>query len=364
MGVGTVLVFLGGLILLGGGGEVLVRGAAGLARTIGMSSLVVGLTVVSFATSAPELAVSMDATLSGAPGIAVGNVVGSNIANILLVLGAAALLLPLAVKSRIVRADIPVMVGMSVVLILVALDGTISRWEGVVLVGVLVGYVTLTLVIARRRPAPPSRRAPEPIRPRHPALQVGLVVAGVAMLVIGARWLVQGATDVAAWLGVSDLIIGLTVVAIGTSLPELATSVVAVVRGERDIAVGNIVGSNVFNIGAVLGVTALVAPDGIPVATAAVRFDLPVMLAVALVLLPVAFTAFAVARWEGALFLALYVAYVAYLFLDATGHEALEPYSTVMLGFVVPITALWLVLLVAYEIGLRRGRREAGRRGS
>src|SRR5690606_32663603 len=117
-----------------------------------------------------------------------------------------------------------------------------------------------------------------------------------------------------------------------------------------DIAVGNIVGSNVFNIGAVLGVTALVAPDGIPVATAAVRFDLPVMLAVALVLLPVAFTAFAVARWEGALFLALYVAYVAYLFLDATGHEALEPYSTVMLGFVVPITALWLVLLVAYEI--------------
>jgi cation:H+ antiporter len=359
MSVGTILLLLGGFAVLMAGGEALVRGAAGLARTVGMSSLVVGLTVVSFATSAPELAVSVDATLSGAPGLAVGNVVGSNIANILLVLGISALVLPLAVRSRLVRADIPVMVAMSALALLVALDGSVSRWDGVLLVAALLAYVTATVLLSRRRYASAGRRVAEESRPLHPAIQLVLIVGGVGMLVLGATWLVEGATEVAAFFGLSDLVIGLTVVALGTSLPELATSVIAAVRGERELAVGNIVGSNVFNIGAVLGTTAAVAPDGVPVASAAIRFDLPVMIAVALVLVPVAFTQLAVARWEGGLFLALYAAYVAYLLLDTTGHAALEPYSTVMFGFVVPITALWLVLLVAYEIGLRRGRREA-----
>lgn len=362
MSVGTAFLLVGGLVLLVAGGEVLVRGAAALARTFGMSPLVVGLTVVAFGTSAPELAISVDATLSGAPGIAVGNVVGSNIANILLVLGLAALVLPLAVRSRLVRADIPVMVVISVLLLVVALDGTIDRLNGAILLVVLIGYVTLTVIITRRQPVPRSRRSPESGGPGHPAVQVIFVALGVGMLVPGARLLVEGATEVASALGVSDLIVGLTAVALGTSLPELATSVVAVIRGERDMAVGNIVGSNVFNIGAVLGIAAIVAPEGIPVASAVVWFDLPVMLAVALVLLPVAFTALAVARWEGALFIGLYAAYVAYLALDATGHDALDDYSTVMLGFVIPITVLWLALLVAYEFGLRRGRREANRR--
>nr|WP_174257824.1 calcium/sodium antiporter [Phytoactinopolyspora alkaliphila] len=353
---------VGGLAVLIGGGEVLVRGAGSLARTFGMAPLIVGLTVVSFATSAPELAVSMGAAFTGSPGLAVGNVVGSNVANILLILGLSALFLPLVVKSQLVRADIPVMVVMAVAMLLVALDGLVSRTDGLILVTALVIYLVVTVLVARRRKlGKPPRRPPGRVsaRRRSPLLDVGLVVLGVGLLVGGAQLLVRGATDIAAAFGVSDLIIGLTVVAIGTSLPELATSIIAVIRGERELAVGNVVGSNVFNVGAVLGTTALVAPDGVEVAASAVRFDIPIMVAVSLVLLPVAFTGQAIARWEGGLFVALFVAYVAYLYLEATDHAALEPFSAAMLWFVIPITALWLLLLVAYEIGLRRGKREA-----
>jgi len=370
---GTVLLILGGLAVLVVGGEVLVRGAAGLARAMGMSSLVVGLTVVAFATSAPELAVTVDAVLAGTPGLAVGNVVGSNIANVLLVLGLAALILPLAVRSQLVRADIPVMVALSVVTLLLALDGGFSRLDGVVLFAALVAYLVVAVTVGRRRargevaarteesdtrteevPADGGRDA---VR-RRSVVDLALVAVGVGLLVVGARWLVRGATDVAAAVGVSDLVIGLTVVAVGTSLPEVATSVIAAVRGERDMAVGNVVGSCLFNLGAVLGLAALLAPDVVPVADAAVAFDIPFMVAVALALVPIAFTGFTVARWEGALFVAYYVAYVVYVLLDATGHDALEPYSEVMLGFVVPITVVWLGLLVAYEIGVHRGRQE------
>jgi cation:H+ antiporter len=366
--VGTLLLILGGLAVLVVGGEILVRGAGGLARAMGMSSLVVGLTVVAFATSAPELAVTVDAVLAGTPGLAVGNVIGSNIANVLLVLGLAALILPLAVRSQLVRADIPVMVALSVMTLLLALDGGFSRPDGLVLCAALVAYLGFAVTVGRRR-----ARAEEDLRTaqvgdaddgqrdrtgRRVVVDLLLVAGGVGLLVVGARWLVRGATDVAATFGVSDLVIGLTIVAVGTSLPEVATSVIAAVRGERDMAVGNVVGSCLFNLGAVLGVAALLAPDGVPVADAAVAFDIPFMVAVALALVPVAFTGFTVARWEGALFVAYYVAYAAYVLLDATGHDALKPYSEVMLGFVVPVTVVWLGLLVAYEIGVRRGRRE------
>ena len=368
MQVGSLLLILGGLAVLVAGGEVLVRGATGLARAMGMSSLVVGLTVVAFATSAPELAITVDAVLAGTPGLAVGNVVGSNIANVLLVLGLAALLLPLAVRSQLVRADIPVMVALSVVTLILALDGGFSRMDGVVLFAALVAYLAVAVTVGRRRARAGAGSRTEQDGHADDGERVGigrrvvvdllLVAGGVGLLVVGARWLVRGATDVAAAVGVSDLVIGLTVVAVGTSLPEIATSVIAAVRGERDMAVGNVVGSCLFNLGAVLGIAALLAPDGVPVADAAVAFDIPFMVAVALALVPVAFTGFTVARWEGALFVAYYVAYAVYVLLDATGHDALDPYSEVMLGFVVPITVVWLGLLVAYEIGVRRGRRE------
>ncbi|WP_121181096.1 calcium/sodium antiporter [Nocardiopsis sp. Huas11] len=360
----VVLALVAGFVLLVAGGESLVRGAGSLARSLGMSSLVVGLTVVSFTTSAPELAVSTDAALSGYPGLAVGNVVGSNIANILLVLGAAALFVPLAVNSQVVRADIPVMALLSLAVLLMALNGNLGRVEGAVLLAALVAYVTVTVLVSRRRAAddPAAAQADpddadaaaEPARAKRVLLDVGLVILGTALLVAGARLLVYGASAIATALGVSDLLIGLTVVAVGTSLPELVTCVVAVLRGERDMAVGNIVGSNVFNIGAVLGLTAIISPDGIAIAPAALRFDLPIMVAVALILLPIALTKLDVARWEGALLVGFYVAYITYLVVQATDHAVLEPFSAAMLWFVIPLTVVWLLSVMVHELRTRR----------
>lgn len=386
MSVLTVVALAVGFVLLIGGGEVLVRGAGGMAAVLGISPLVVGLTVVAFATSAPELAVSVDAAVSGYPGLAIGNVVGSNIANILLILGLTAIFAPLVATSRIVRVDIPIMVLFSVVVLVVALDGTISFLDGLLLFAGLVSYVVATIVISRKRGAGRADAASEdPVgdsavgddaaggdsegeKPSsgagaaHPVLvSSALVVVGVVLLVVGARLLVTAASDLASAWGMSDLVVGLTVVAVGTSLPELATSMVAAIRGERDLAIGNIVGSNVFNIGAVLGMTSLITP--IQVAPGAIRFDLPIMLAVSLALLPIAFTGLAIKRWEGLLFTGFYTAYVVYVVLQAADHDALDPFSAAMLWFVIPITALWLIVLATYELGVLRGRRQAqGRR--
>lgn len=365
MTAGTLLLLLAGFVVLVLGGELLVRGGSGLGRAFGLSPLVIGLTVVAFATSAPELAVSIDATLSGAPGLAVGNVVGSNITNVLLVLGLAALVLPVAVRHSLVRVDVPVLVGFSVLLLLLCLDGRVSTLDGLLLLVLLLGYTAFSVVAGRRQAEQDAREAQdagdvadEP--PPRPLRDVVLVVAGLGLLVLGARWLVSAATTVAEAAGVSDLVIGLTVVAVGTSLPEIATSVIAALRGEREMALGNVLGSNVFNIGAVMGTTAFLAPGGVPVDPAAVRFDLPVMVAVAVALLPVVFTGFTVARWEAALFLAYYVAYVSYLLLAAGEHEALPAFSTVMLAFVVPLTVLTLAVTASYELGVRRERLRAG----
>ncbi|MGQ1795877.1 calcium/sodium antiporter [Kocuria oceani] len=363
-----------GLVLLVLGGEFLVRGASALARRVGISSLVVGLTVVSAATSAPELAVTVGAVLRDEPGLAVGNVVGSNIVNVLLILGLSALVLPLAVKQRLVRFDLPLMVAMSVGLLVVSLDGRITAVDGLILFCAVVAHTVLTVVLSRRKARSPARAAGsadgsfvpdaagEAAEP--PPASIGrsllLVVLGVALLVAGATLLVEGAVNIATTLGVSSLVVGLTVVAVGTSLPELATSIIAVRRGQRDLAVGNVVGSNIFNIGVVLGLPALISPDGVPVSSAAAALDMPVMLAAAVALLPIAFTGFAVARWEGALFVALYLAYTGYVVLAATAHDALEGFTAVMAWFVLPLIAVTLVSFTAYEIGLRRGRRAPG----
>jgi cation:H+ antiporter len=359
----TAVMLILGLVMLVAGGHVLVLGADGLARAIGLSPLVVGLTVVSFATSAPELAVTVDASLSGSPGLAVGNVVGSNMANILLVLGVAGLILPLTVRTPVIRRDIPVMIGLSVLLLIMSVGGRVSQLEGAGLLGLLLAYVAWTIVRSRQAgdtDAADPEAAGEGARERTTTVPVGIlyVAGGVALLVVGARWLVSAASDIAVDLGVSELVVGLTVVALGTSLPELATSVIAAIRGEIEMAVGNVVGSNIFNIGSVMAVTALVTPGGVPVEASAVRFDLPLMLAVALALLPIAFTGFVVARWEAALFTLYYVAYGAYLLLDSTAHDALPGFSVAMLGFVMPITALTLIVFATFEAGVRKGRRE------
>ncbi|MBU1250770.1 MAG: calcium/sodium antiporter [Actinobacteria bacterium] len=364
-----VLFVIGGLVLLIAGGEALVRGASSIATRIGMSPLIVGLIVVSAATSAPELAVTVGAVVSGEPGLAVGNVIGSNIVNILLILGLSALVMPLLIKRQLVRFDIPVMVGLSVLLVAVSLDGQIGLLDGVLLLAGLVVHAVLSILIGRREVRVGAEGAgtapiPTPGKPVPVWLSLLLLVVGIGLLVLGSQLLVTGAVSIATGLGVSSLVVGLTVVAIGTSLPELATSIIAVRRGERDMAVGNIVGSNIFNIGMVLGLPAIIFGEGIPVPAAAIALDLPVMLATAIALLPIAFTGFIIARWEGGFFVAIYIAYTAYLVLAATQHNALEGFTDVMLWFVVPLIALTLVVVTTYEVGLHRGRRLAAREAS
>lgn len=365
---------LAGLVLLVGGGELLVRGAAALAARLGMSPLVVGLTVVAFATSAPELAVTVGSVVRGEPGLAVGNVVGSNTANVLLILGVSAVLLPLLVKVQLVRIDIPFMLALSVLFFLLALDGGFNRIDGLVLFVLLLLYISVAIILGKREAAPGAsisaasagqvgQTAGDEADTMDEALEqvqgplwrdLVFLVAGVALLVVGANLLVGGATAVATAFGVSELIVGLTVVAIGTSLPELATSIVAVRHGQRDLAVGNVVGSNIFNIGAVAGLASLVAPNGLPVPESAIALDIPLMVAAALVLLPIAFTGSIIARWEGALFLGLYLAYLTYTVLAAADRPGLSGFTAVMVWFVAPLVVIMVVSTVAYEVGRRR----------
>jgi cation:H+ antiporter len=355
-----VVLVVGGLVLLVGGGEALVRGASTLATRVGISPLVIGLVVVSAATSAPELAVTVGAVLGGEPDLAVGNVVGSNIANILLILGISAVLSPLVIKRQLVRFDIPVMVGLSVAFLLVSLDGRISLIDGVVLLGVLVVHTVISIVIGRKEKIEPVATLdslPLNTKPVPLWLAALFLLAGIGLLVVGAQLLVTGAVSIATAFGVSSLVIGLTVVAIGTSLPELATSIVALRKGETDMAVGNIVGSNIFNIGLVIGLPAIIFGDGIPVPEAAIAIDIPLMLAAAVALIPIAFTGFIVARWEGALFVALYISYTLYLVLDSTQHDAANGFTTVMLFFVLPLVAITLIAMTSFEMGVLKERR-------
>ena len=345
-----------GLVALVAGGELLVRGASRLAAIAGISPLVIGLTVVAFGTSAPELAVSIKSSLAGTTDIAVGNVVGSNIFNVLFILGLSALISPLVVSSQLIRIDVPLMIGASVLTLVLALDGSIGRVDGALLASAIVAYTVFLVRQSRRETAAVATEYEEAFagaeEQRRPVLDVLSIVAGLGMLVVGARWLVQAAVGAASALGVSELVIGLTVVAAGTSLPEVATSVLATIRGERDIAVGNVVGSNIFNLFAVLGIGSLVAPAGVPVSGGALTFDIPVMTAVAVATLPIFFTGHTIARWEGAVLLGYYVGYTGYLVLDAAAHPATEALGTAVVWFVLPLTVLTLV------VSLRRAVRE------
>lgn len=343
----TTALFLVGIVLLTAGAEVLVRGASHLSVAAGISPLVVGLTVVAYATSAPELAVSVQASLAGQAGVATGNIVGSNIANILLILGLSALAAPLAVHQQVVRLDVPLMLLVSVAVLLMSRNGLVSTLEGV---GLVIGALVFTVFVIRK-----SRRetreivaeyeqefgVPEAERrgAKRIMRDVLLIIIGLVMLLVGARMLVRAATTTAAALGVSEVVIGLTIVAVGTSLPELATSLVASIRGERDIAVGNIVGSNLFNLLFVLGSAAVVVPRGIPVDPVVASTDIPLMIGASLLCLPI-FAGYVVARWEGFLFLLLYAAYVTFVLLRATSHPWLGTYSQFMLAFGLPLTAL------------------------
>ncbi len=306
-----MLLIIAGIILLYFGAEGLVRGSSSLALRMGIQPLIVGLTVVAFGTSAPELTVSLAASLQGEGVIALGNVIGSNILNIAVILGLSAVICPLTIHINLLRRDIPIMIGVTVVGCALIVYGSVPRWAGISLLLMLVGYITYTIVAARREEhaselgtgclGPPKSRI---------WLDAVFVVAGFGLLVWGANLFVTGAIQIARQYSVPEAVIGLTIVALGTSLPELATSVVAALKKQTDIAVGNVVGSNIFNLLCILGSTATIKPistDGISL------IDASVMLFVSITLLPLAFTQRTISRLEGAFLLAIYGGYLWWL---------------------------------------------------
>jgi cation:H+ antiporter len=405
----VIVLFLLGLVGLVVGGELLVQGASKIAGSFGISPLVIGLTVVAFGTSAPELAVSIQAGLAGKSDIALANVVGSNIFNVLFILGVCALILPLVVSRQLVRREVPIMILVSVLLYLLARDGALAAPDGVLLFAGIIGYTIWSVVASRRANAavPPESQEPvtiDTLRGREPrwwiaaaavlliagvagwlgwfqpvaatvmvigslvfllgralrrdelALQLGFILVGLGTLVQGAGWLIDAATTIAARLGVPDVIIGLTIVAAGTSLPEVATSIIATIRKERDIAIGNVVGSNIFNILSILGLSALVTPGGLTVNPVILEVDLPIMIAVAVACLPVFFNGFSIARWDGALFLGSYIAYTVFLILAATADPAIETFRNAVL-LVAPLLVATLVWMTIQ--GVRKQRAAA-----
>lgn len=358
----TFVYLIAGLVLLVAGAEVLVRGAAKLAAQFGIPPLVIGLTVVAFGTSAPETAVSVQSALNGSGDLAIGNVIGSNIANVLLILGMTALVAPLIVSRQLIRLDVPIMIGASLVTFGLAWDGELSRLDGALLFAGVLAYTGFLIYSARKDSKTDDDEfakefgLDELAKPNAWAFNLGLIIAGLVLLVGGSNLLVEGAVQLARALGLSELVIGLTVIAIGTSLPELATSIIAAFKGERDIAVGNIVGSNLFNLLCVLGLASLVSPAPISVSPNALAFDFPVMIAVAVACLPIFFAGYRINRWEGALFLGYYLAYTLYLVLFATGRPFAQTFGEAMLGYVLPLTAITLAVIAARAWHKQRGQ--------
>ncbi len=303
---------VGGLIMLFIGAEGLIRGSSNLALKVGITPLVVGLTVVAFGTSAPELVVSLKAALLGTSSISLGNVIGSNIANIALILGVSAIIRPLAVHTKVITKEIPIMIGATILLILLLLDGKISLFEGLVFTIGIAVYTVVNVIMVRKEKNPEVElEFKEGLKSELGiSLSVMLMIAGLALLVWGANLFVQSAVAIAKLFNVSDAIIGLTIVAIGTSLPELITSIVASYKKETDIAIGNVVGSNIFNILGILGITAIISPISIEGIS---YIDLGIMLFTAIILLPLGKTGFSISRSEGAILLIGYIVYVYYL---------------------------------------------------
>jgi cation:H+ antiporter len=351
----TFLTLVAGLVLLVIGAEFLVKGASKVAAILQIPPLIIGLTIVAYGTSAPEMSVSIMSSFSeqGAD-IAIGNVVGSNICNILLVLGLSSVVAPLVVTKQIIRSDVPIMIGVSLLLFVFALDGKLSRVDSIIL---FIGGIlyTLSLIYQSNKQGPEQDEFAQEysfsgeVTPAVWLKNIVFIIGGTWLLILGSNWLVDSAVTIAEFFDVSKLLIGLTIIAIGTSLPELATSVVASFRGERDIAVGNVLGSNIFNILAVLGIAGTIAPEGINVSPAVINFSAPVAIAVAFVCLPIFYSGRRIDRWEGVLFLFYYLAYNGYLILDAIDHPILPLYITIMLAVVIPLTVIAIITMAIME---------------
>lgn len=344
-----ILYFVLGLGLLTLGGHLLVTGASEVAKKFGVPALIIGLTVVAYGTSAPEVAVSVKSAMAGQVDIAVGNVVGSNIFNVLFILGVSALILPLVVSSQIVKIETPIMIGVSLVAAAFAWDGRISFAESIILTGGLVAYTFLQVWLARRSPkdalaAQEAEALASSGKGKPIWFHVGFIVVGLVLLVVGSRYLVDAAVYMARLMEIDEVVIGLTIVAAGTSLPEVATSIIAAVKGERDIAVGNVVGSNIFNILGALGISGLASGQGLEVQAGVLAFDLPIMVAVAFACLPIFFTGSRIARFEGFGFVAYYGIYLTFLIAKAKDHTGLAQLELAFWYFVLPITVVTILI--------------------
>ncbi len=341
-----------GLLFLILGAELLIMGATRLAVALGISPLIIGLTVVAFGTSSPELTVSIKSAISGSGDIAVGNVIGSNIFNVLFILGFSAIILPLSVSSSLIKIDVPLMVAVSVLMYLFGMDSKFTRIEGAWLCLALIGYVWFLILQGKKESQNIENQnikeasLNQQLGAMHRLQYISLVVIGLVLLIVGSRWFVNSAVSIAEYLKINELIIGITIVAVGTSLPEVFTSVIAAIHGERDLAVGNVIGSNLFNIMGVLGITSLISPLAIQISAEAIRFDIPIMIAAALACLPIFFTGLSISRWEGAFLLGYYFVYICYLILAALSHSILPSFSIAVIYFVIPITGIALIFSV------------------
>jgi cation:H+ antiporter len=347
----VILFFIVGLIVLIFGADLLVRGASRLAAAFGVSPLVIGLTIVAIGTASPEVAVSLQAAANGQGDLTLGNVLGSNIFNILFILGITALVAPIVIAEQLIRKDAPIMLAVSLLTLGLAFNGNISALDGAILLLGVIAYTVFALRQSQQESKAVQNEYAQEFAVQEPrtiksiTLNIFLILVGLGLLVLGSNWLVDSAVQIAKVLGVSELVIGLTIVAIGTSLPEVATSIIAVLKKESDIAVGNAVGSNIFNLLGVLGLGALFAPDGISVSQRVMQFDLPVMVFVALVTLPIFYIDSRISRMEGALLFGYYVLYVTYVVLQASNNSML-PVMILFIKVFVPITFITLVVFV------------------
>lgn len=349
MSIFDLLIFIAGLVLLVIGAEGLVRGATRLGRLAGLSPLVIGLTIVSFATTAPEASVSIVAAADGRGGLAVGNVLGSNIFNTLVVAGAAATIIVIPVDNLTIRKDLPVLIAASTLVYLFAFNKTVVEWEGALLLVALVGFITFSVLQSRRTAR--ATRESRITRTRQAALiemgaGLGLSAVGAAMLILGSRLFVDSASEIATTLGVSELIIGLTIVSAGTSAPELTTAVVAALKGQTDLAIGNAVGASVINVLGVIGGSALVSSGGLEVPIDAIKFDFPIAITVGLVVLTIAMIGRRAGRRDGLFMLGFYAVYLSALIAISIDGDLLNPFSIVALGVVLPAS----ILTAAYMI--------------
>ena len=356
----TIVLFIAGLAALIFGAELFLKAVDHFGLKWGVSPLIMGLTVVAFATGAPELAISLKAAMNGSADLVLGNIVGSNIANILLILGITAVIAPINITARIVRIDLPIVIAASMSLYFLARDGELSMFDGIILLLELSAYSFYTFLHIKKTRNQGAEEGeifeydedPEDLAKGSWFYfkNIGLLVIGLALIVFGSDWMVNSAVEIATVLGMSELVIGLTIVSIGTSLPEVATSLSAARKGKADIAVANVLGSNLYNIMLTLGLTLVIAPNVLDVSPQAIVLDLPFMVAVSLSCIPIFVAGFNITRSDGLIFLFYYATYLAYLVLLALNNSMTNRIEQAMLYVVLPITLAYVIWrLLAYR---------------